>query len=172
MVEQMLAHVEVDKIEHVYDIEYDYVDEREDNLAQLKLWPPYVCKVLKPLNEKKLVEPTKNEKFVTKTYIFYVTKCDEIFDLMVSNSRIVVLKGLKTPPLEKKRKKKSFVNSIVFLVIRFLNVSFSRIWYKMLLWKKGSSFLERKGTIRKLMLILRQKKPLCRADGGIVGRCH
>lgn len=48
---------------------------------------------------KNLVEPVKNDKFVTKTYTFDITKCDEIFDLLVSNGKIIVPPDLKTPPL-------------------------------------------------------------------------
>jgi len=47
---------------------------------------------------KNLVE-IKNEKYVPNTYTFYVTKCDEIFDLLVADGQVVVPNGLKTPPL-------------------------------------------------------------------------
>ena len=54
-------------------------------MVELKLEPPYVCKLLNLSNKKNLVEPIKNEKFVTKTYTFDITKCDEIFDLLVTD---------------------------------------------------------------------------------------
>lgn len=82
--------------------------------------------MLKPLNEKNHVE-TKSEKFVTKIYMFDITKCDEIFDLLVFGGQIVIPKGLKTPPLEQ-RKKKDFVNFIIPLVKKLLNVYFSGTW--------------------------------------------
>lgn len=72
-------------------------------MAELKPGLPYACKFLKPLNGKNLIEP-KNDKFVTKTYMFNVTKCDEIFDLLVSDVQILILQGLKTMSLEKRKK--------------------------------------------------------------------
>lgn len=76
-------------------------------MAELKLCLPYACKLLKPSNGKNLVEP-KNDKFVMKTYMFNVTKCGEIFYLLVSDVQILIPQGLKTIPLEK-RKKKGFL---------------------------------------------------------------
>lgn len=108
-----MAYVEVDKIKNLFDIDSEYVEESKVNVNELKPVPPYVCKLLKPSNGKNHVEP-KNEKFVTKTYKFDVTKYDEIFDLLVSSGQIVVYKGLKTPPLEY-RKKKSFCKFHNFL---------------------------------------------------------
>lgn len=50
---------------------YEYVEESDINQTKLQLGPPYVCKVLRPSNEgKKLVEPSKNEKFIIETYMF------------------------------------------------------------------------------------------------------
>lgn len=68
-------------------------------MKELKSEPPYVCKLLKPSNGKNSIEP-KNEKFVTKTYMFDVTKCDKIFDLLVFYGQNVIPKGFKTRPLE------------------------------------------------------------------------
>lgn len=50
-----------------------------------------------PLNQ-------KTKKIIIKTYTFDVTKYDKIFDLLLSDGQIVILKGLKTPPLEQRRK--------------------------------------------------------------------
>jgi len=83
------------------------------NLAKLKPGPPYTCKVLRPSNGKKPKEP-KNEKYASKTYTFDVTKCDEIFDLIVNEGIIVVPKGLKIPPIEE-RKKRGFCKFNGFL---------------------------------------------------------
>lgn len=55
-------------------------------MAKLNLGPPCVCKLLKPSNGKNPIE-SKNEKFVKKTYIFHVTKCDEIFNLLVFDGK-------------------------------------------------------------------------------------
>lgn len=51
-------------------------------MKELKPRPPYVCKFLKSFDKKNSFEP-KNDKFVAKAYTFGVTKCDEIFDLLV-----------------------------------------------------------------------------------------
>lgn len=87
--------------------------ENEVNVAILKPEPPYTCKLLKLLNGKNLVEP-KNENFVAKMYTFNVTKCDEIFDLLVADGKIIVPNGAKVPPL-KQRKKKCFCKFHNFL---------------------------------------------------------
>jgi len=61
---------------------------------------------LRPSNGKNREEP-KNEKYLSKTYSFDITKSDEIFDLLVNEGIIVVPKGLKMPPI-KQRKKRGF----------------------------------------------------------------
>jgi hypothetical protein len=58
---------------------------------------------LKPSNGKDPVEP-KNDKFVAKTYTFDIIKCNEIFDLLVTDGQIIVPKGVKIPPLEQRKK--------------------------------------------------------------------
>lgn len=83
---QKVAYVEIDEIDQISDIDCEYIEESEVNLVKINPRPPYVCKLLKPLNVKNLVECSKNEKFVTKTYTFYITKCVEIF-LLVSFRR-------------------------------------------------------------------------------------
>jgi hypothetical protein len=56
----------------------------------------------------------KNDKYVPKTYTFDVTKYDEIFDLLVVDGQVIGPKGLKTPPLEQ-RKKRGFCKFHNFL---------------------------------------------------------
>ncbi|WJX53646.1 hypothetical protein P8452_39618 [Trifolium repens] len=89
-----------------YETEDEYVDidDSDINVAELKPGPPYTCKLLRPSNGKNPVEP-KNEKYATKTYSFDITKCDEIFDLLVSDGQIVVQKDLKIPPIEQRKKR-------------------------------------------------------------------
>lgn len=67
------------------EFEYSHVEEPEVDVAELKPDPPYVCKLLTPANRKNPTEPKENDKFPKKTYTFDVTKCDEIFDLLVSD---------------------------------------------------------------------------------------
>jgi hypothetical protein len=87
-----------------YDFEGEEAEENEIHLAELKPGPPYTCKLLKPSNGKNPVEP-KNDKYVAKTYTFDVTKCDEIFDLLVTDGQIIVQRGLKVPALEQRKKR-------------------------------------------------------------------
>lgn len=84
-------------------------EENEVNLAELESGHPYVYKVLRPSNGENPVEPSKNEKFTTKTYTYDITIYDETFDLLVVDGQIIVPAGLKKPPL-KQRKKIGFCN--------------------------------------------------------------
>jgi len=59
--------------------------------------------MLRPSNGKNPEEP-KNDRFLSKTYTFDVTKCDEIFDLLVNEGIMIVPNGLKLPPLEQRQK--------------------------------------------------------------------
>ncbi|XP_045797576.1 uncharacterized protein LOC123891716 [Trifolium pratense] len=101
---EKIAYVETIDDDDEYVINYEDIEDNEINVAELKPGPPYVCKLLKPSNGKNPVEP-KNDKFVAKTYSFDITKCDEIFDLLVTDGQIVVPKGLKAPPLEQQKKR-------------------------------------------------------------------
>ena len=80
------------------------VEESEVNIAEQQPGPPFVCKLLKPSNGKNPEEP-KNDIFMSKSYTFDVTKCDEIFDLLVNEGLMIVPKGLKLPPLEQRQKR-------------------------------------------------------------------
>ncbi|XP_045831224.1 uncharacterized protein LOC123922561 [Trifolium pratense] len=101
---EKIAYVETIDDEDEYVVNYEDIEDNEINVAELKPGPPYVCKLLKPSNGKNPVEP-KNDKFIAKTYSFDITKCDEIFDLLVADGQIVVPKGLKVPPLEQQKKR-------------------------------------------------------------------
>lgn len=91
-------------VEGVSSDDEDIVDMSEVNVAELKPGPPYACKVLKPSNGKNLVEPEKIGKYVAKTYTFDVSKCDEVFDLLVKDGQIIVPQGLKDPPRTKEKR--------------------------------------------------------------------
>lgn len=95
-----MALVNIDKNEQVFKSEYVYVEESKVGVAELKPKAPYVCKVFTPINRKNHVKPDKNNKFSKKTYTFDVTKCNEIFDLFVTDGQILVPQGAKVPPLE------------------------------------------------------------------------
>ncbi|WJX46260.1 hypothetical protein P8452_33079 [Trifolium repens] len=110
---EKVAYVETHDSDQEYDVSYEDVEQGEIDLAELKPGPPYTCKLLKPSNGKNPVEP-KNDKYVSKTYTFDITKCDEIFDLLVTDGQIVVPKGVKIPPLDM-RKKRSYCKYHNFL---------------------------------------------------------
>ncbi|KAK2444838.1 hypothetical protein QL285_015833 [Trifolium repens] len=110
---EKVAYIETYESENEFDDGQDYMENNEVNIAELKPGPPYTCKMLKPSNGKNPVEP-KNDRFVSKTYTFDITKCDEIFDLLVTDGQIIVPKGLKVPPLEQ-RKKRGFCKYHNFL---------------------------------------------------------
>ncbi|KAK2415615.1 hypothetical protein QL285_038080 [Trifolium repens] len=101
---EKVAYVETHDSDQEYDISYENVEQGEIDLAELKPGPPYTCKLLKPSNGKNPVEP-KNDKYVSKTYTFDITTCDEIFDLLVTDGQIVVPKGVKIPPLDMRKKR-------------------------------------------------------------------
>ncbi|XP_050896651.1 uncharacterized protein LOC127103431 [Lathyrus oleraceus] len=82
----------------------DIIDKSEVNMEELKPEPSYACKVLKPSNGKNPLGAERTDKYVAKTYTFDVSKCDEIFDLLVKDGQIIVPQGLKDPPLEQKKK--------------------------------------------------------------------
>ena len=110
---ERISYVELDKGDQgSYEEPLD-LDEGKIDLAELKQGPPYSCKILAPSNGKNLVEPDKGDRFPKRTYTFDVTKCDEIFDLLVKDGQMIVPFGAKIPPLEQ-RKKRVFVNNIIF----------------------------------------------------------
>ena len=45
------------------------------------------------------------EKPSPRPILLTITKCDEIFDLLIADGQIVVPQGLKNPPLEQKKKR-------------------------------------------------------------------
>jgi hypothetical protein len=94
---EKVAYIETNDSNQEFDIAFEDVENYEVNVAELKLGPPYTCKLLRPSDGKNHVE-TKNEKYISKAYTFDVTKCDEIFDLLVVDGQVVVPNGLKIPP--------------------------------------------------------------------------
>jgi len=116
-----IKHIKKEKIAYIdtydsdpeFDWGSDVVEDNEINLAELKDGPSYVCKLLRPSNGKNPKEP-KNDKYPPKTYTFDVTKCEEIFDLLVADGIILVPNNLKVPPLEQ-RKKRGFCKFHGFL---------------------------------------------------------
>jgi len=104
---EKVAYVDTNDNNQDFNIEWSPVEESEVNIAELQPGPPFVCKLLKPSNRKNPEEP-KNDRFVSKTYTFDVTKYDEIFDLLVNEGIMIVPNGLKLPPLEQRQKRGYF----------------------------------------------------------------
>src|ERR1044072_8607886 len=106
---ERISYVETEEVEDYPDFE-----EVEVDLAELKQAPPYSCKLLVPTKGKEIVENEKSDKFPMKVYTFDVTKCDEIFDLLVKDGQLIVPSNVKIPPLDQ-RKKRGFCKYHSFL---------------------------------------------------------
>jgi hypothetical protein len=96
---EKVAYITSDKSNQEFDIAFGDVKIEEVDIADLKQGPPYTCKLLGPSDGNNPVK-TCNERYVPKTYTFDVTKCDEIYGLLVADSQVVVPKDVKIPPLE------------------------------------------------------------------------
>jgi len=101
---EKIAYVDTGDIDPDFDWGSATVEDNEINLTELSDGPPYACNLLRPSNGKNPKEP-KNDKYPPKTYNFEVSKCDEIFELLVANGIILVPKNLKIPPLEQRKKR-------------------------------------------------------------------
>jgi len=110
---EKIASIISDEGNQEFDIAFGDVETKEVDIAQLKPGPPYTCKSLRPSDGNNPVKPS-NERYVQKTYTFDITKCDEIYDLLVVDGQVVVPKDLKTPPLEQ-RQKRGFCKYHIFL---------------------------------------------------------
>src|SRR4051812_40301704 len=111
---ERISYVEAEDVDgESFEDSYS-VEEVEIDLAELKEAPPYACKLLTPANGKNPVENDKSDRFPKKTYTFDVTKCDEIFDLLVKDGQMIVPPNSKIPPLEQ-RKKRGFCKYHSFL---------------------------------------------------------
>ncbi|XP_050908553.1 uncharacterized protein LOC127122222 [Lathyrus oleraceus] len=102
---ERVAYVEVEDEESEISNDPYGLEEFEVDLAKLKEAPPYACKLLTPSNGRNPVETEKNDRFSKKTYTFDVTKCDEIFDLLVKDDQMIVPPNTKIPPLEQRKKR-------------------------------------------------------------------
>ncbi|XP_050896151.1 uncharacterized protein LOC127102869 [Lathyrus oleraceus] len=111
---ERVAYVEFEEGESEISEDPYGFEEFEVDLAELKEAPPYACKLLTPSNGRNPVETEKNDRFPKKTYTFDVTKCDEIFDLLVKDGQMIVPPNTKIPLLEQ-RKKRGFCKYHNFL---------------------------------------------------------
>ena len=94
---ERISYVGTEEAEEYPEFEFEEV---EIDLAELKQAPPYSCKMLVPTKGKDIVENEKSDKFPKKVYTFDVTKCDEIFDLLVKDGQLIVPSNVKIPPLD------------------------------------------------------------------------
>ncbi|XP_050897183.1 uncharacterized protein LOC127104002 [Lathyrus oleraceus] len=111
---ERVAYVEFEDGESEISEDPYGLEEFKVDLAELKEAPPYACKLLTPSNGRNPVEIEKSDRFPKKTYTFDVTKCDEIFDLLVKDGQMIVPPNTKIPPLEQ-RKKRGFCKYHNFL---------------------------------------------------------
>jgi len=110
---EKVAYVDTNESDQEFNIAYEDVKDGEINFAELKPGTPYTCKVLRPSDGRNLVK-TQNDRYTPKTYTFDVTKCDEIFDLLIADGQVAAPNGFKIPPLEQ-RKKRGFCKYHNFL---------------------------------------------------------
>jgi len=96
------AYIRSDEGKQEFDLAFGDVELKEVDIAELRPGPPYTCKSLRPSDGNNSVEPN-NEIYVPKTYTFNVTKCDEIYDLLVEDGQVVAPKDLKISPLEQRK---------------------------------------------------------------------
>jgi len=94
----------LDESNQKFDIAFGDVETKEVDIVEIKPEPPYTCKSIRPSDGNNPIEPS-NKKNVPKTYTFDVTKCDDIYDLLVVDGQVVVPKDLKIPPLEQRQKR-------------------------------------------------------------------
>ncbi|XP_050909248.1 uncharacterized protein LOC127123024 [Lathyrus oleraceus] len=95
---ERVAYVEFEDGESEISDDPYGLEEFEVDLAELKEAPPYAYKLLTPSNGRNPIEAEKNDRFPKKTYTFHVTKCDEIFDLLVKDGQMIVPPNTKIPP--------------------------------------------------------------------------
>lgn len=80
---ERVAYIDMEDNDLSSNVEYNHVEENKVGLAKLKLDSPYMCKLHTRANGKNHSKPEKSDKFPQKIYTFNVTKCEEIFDLLV-----------------------------------------------------------------------------------------
>ncbi|XP_058733315.1 uncharacterized protein LOC131604916 [Vicia villosa] len=101
---EKVAYVDYDDTYPIYEADYISPTEAEIYLAEMKPGPAYECKSLFP-SKGKNVSVDNNSKFPAKTYTFDISKCEEIFDVLVKDGQILVPPNAKLPPLEQRQKK-------------------------------------------------------------------
>ena len=121
-----VAYIPSDESNQEFDITFGNVEIKQVDIAELKPRPPYTCKSLRPSDGNNPVE-TSNERY-PMTYTFDVTKCDEIYDLLVAYGQVVVPKDVKIPPLEQ-RQKRGFSKYHKFLGHNTSRCSLLRVWF-------------------------------------------
>jgi len=101
---EKVAFVASEESNQEFNIAFSDVEIKEVDIAELKPRPSYTCKSLRPSDGNNPIE-TSNEIYVPKTYTFGVTKCDEIYDLLVADGQVVAPKDVKIQPLEQRQKR-------------------------------------------------------------------
>ena len=96
---EKVDYIDTNESDQEFDIAYEDVEDDEVIFSEIKHGPPYTCKLLRQSDGRNHVE-TLNDKYTPEIYMFDVTKCDEIFDLLVADGQEVVPNGLKIPPLK------------------------------------------------------------------------
>jgi hypothetical protein len=90
---EKVAFVEYDATDPIREADYALSTELEIDVAELKPGSAYECRSLLPAQGRNPVE--HNPKVPLKTYTFDVSKCEEIFDLLVKDGQMVVPPGVR-----------------------------------------------------------------------------
>ncbi|XP_050877863.1 uncharacterized protein LOC127081677 [Lathyrus oleraceus] len=85
---EKVAFVEYDPTDPIHEADYASSTELEIDVDELKPGAAYECRSLLLAQGKNPVE--NNPKFPSKTFTFDVSKCEEIFDLLVKYGQMVV----------------------------------------------------------------------------------
>src|ERR1051325_984267 len=101
---EKVAYVDFDNTDPIYAVDYMSPTEADVDVAEFKSGPAYECKLLFPAKGKSPTIETSS-RTPAKTYTFDVSKCEDIFDLLVKDGQILVPPNAKLPPLEQRQKR-------------------------------------------------------------------
>ena len=88
-----------EQVAYLDNIELEEEDGDQEALVfELQSGPPYVCLSLRPAKGK---EKTSSN---AKSYSFNITKAEQIFDILLKDKQLKLLKGHKIPPIKEIKK--------------------------------------------------------------------
>ena len=91
---EQVNFIEVESDEDEDDFDSNEINLAEVRVAELQTGPSYVCASLKPVKGK------EKANISNKFYSFNITKVDQIFDVLLNDKHIILLKGKKMPSVQ------------------------------------------------------------------------